>query len=74
MQGFPCLGTERFRLAYSPCGGGKGPAWNPAWDYVLHLDDAQPGTTHVWELCLVAKPFQGRADVLDEVRRYVRAP
>jgi len=38
---------EQFRLAYSPCGVGKEPAWNPAWDYVLHLDDAQPGTTHV---------------------------
>ncbi len=62
---------EQFRLAYSPCGGGKEPAWSPAWDYVLHLDDAQPGTTHVWELCLAVKTYQGRVDVLNEVRRYI---
>jgi len=63
---------DQFRLAYSPCGGGKQPAWNPAWDYVLYLDDTQPGTTHEWDLCLIVKDFKGRADVLDEVRRYVR--
>ena len=34
---------DRFRLAYSPCGAGKEPKWNPAWDYVLHLDDADIG-------------------------------
>ncbi|MFC1713996.1 hypothetical protein ACFL6S_10015 [Candidatus Poribacteria bacterium] len=62
---------EQFRLAYSPCGGGKEPAWSPAWDYVLYLDDAQPGTTHVWEVCLVVKKYQSRADVLNEVRRYI---
>jgi len=62
---------EDFRLAYSPCGGGTQPAWNPAWDYVLHLDDARPGTSHVWELCLAIKRYEGRADVLREVREYV---
>ena len=61
---------ERIRLAYSPCGGGRQPAWNPAWDYVLHLDDAEAGSTHVWDVCLVVKPWQGRADVLNEVRLY----
>ena len=61
---------QHFRLAYSPCGGGEEPAWCPAWDYVLKLDDAPTGTTHVWELCVAVKPFQGRADVIDEVARY----
>jgi len=62
---------ERFRLAYSPCGAGKEPAWNPAWDYVLHLDDAQIGMTYVWDVCLAVKKYQGRADILNEIRRYV---
>jgi hypothetical protein len=61
---------ERFKLAYSPCGGGTEPAWSPAWDYVLHLDDAQVGQTYTWDLCLVVKEYQSRADILDEVRRY----
>ena len=61
---------ERFHFAYSPCGAGKEPAWNPAWDYVLCLDDAQLERTYSWDLCLVVKEYQGRADVLDEIRRY----
>ena len=64
---------ERVRLAYSPCGGGTQPAWNPACDYVLQLDDATPGTTYAWDLCLVVKPFQGRGDILTEVRKYLGA-
>jgi len=62
---------ERFRLAYSPCGGGQEPDWSPAWDYVLHLDDARPGTTRFWDLCMVVKTYQGQVDILEEVRRYV---
>lgn len=61
---------ERFRLAYSPNGGGKQPEWCPAWDYVLHLDDAKLEQTYTWDLCLAVKPFRGRADVLAEIRRY----
>lgn len=61
---------ERFRFAYSPCGAGTQPAWNPAWDYVLHLDDARTGQTYTWDSCLVVKEYRGRADVMDEVRRY----
>ena len=64
---------ERFRLAYSPCGGGTEPAWNPAWDYLLVLDDAEIDTTYEWNLCAAVKPFAGCADVLDEVRRYAEA-
>ncbi|MDP6779651.1 MAG: hypothetical protein QGI83_23045, partial [Candidatus Latescibacteria bacterium] len=62
---------DRVRLAYSPCGGGKQPAWNPAWDYLLHLDDAELDRPYTWDLCLVVRPFGGRTDILDEVRRYL---
>lgn len=61
---------EQVSLAYSPNGGGTEPAWCPAWDYVLHLDDAPVGSTYTWEVCVVVKPFAGRADVLEEVSRY----
>lgn len=61
---------ERFCFAYSPCGAGKQPAWNPAWDYVLHLDDVQLERTYCWDLCLVVKEYRNRADILDEARRY----
>ena len=66
---------ERFRQAYSPSGGSKWPpvGWNPAWDYVLVLDDAEVGRTYEWDLCLVTKPYAGRADVLDEVRGYLES-
>ena len=63
--------SDAFRLAYSPCGGGQQPAWSPAWDYVLRVPDAQAGRTYTWDLCLVVKPFEGRQDILDEVRRYL---
>ena len=62
---------ERFKLAYSPCGGGTEPVWSPAWDYVLHLDDAEVGETYIWDLCMVVKEYRNRADILDEVRRYL---
>jgi hypothetical protein len=62
---------DRFAFAYSPCGGGTQPAWSPAWDYVLALDDPVLERTYEWDLCLVVKPFQGRRDVLDELRRYL---
>jgi hypothetical protein len=61
---------QNFRFAYSPCGAGKVPAWNPAWDYVLHLDDAKVGKTYTWDVCLAVKPYQGRKDVLREVSQY----
>lgn len=61
---------ERFRFAYSPCGAGKEPAWNPAWDYVLALDDVRLKTVYRWDLCLVVKPYAGRADIGREIRRY----
>lgn len=60
-----------FRLAYSPCGGGKEPAWNPAWDYVLRHENIQIGATNTWDLCLIVKPYAGRSDILGEIRRYM---
>ena len=63
--------SARFRFAYSPCGGGKEPGWCPAWDYVLRLEDARLDRPYVWDLCMVVKPYQGRGDVLREVRSYV---
>lgn len=63
---------ERCKLAYSPCGGGKEPAWNPAWDYILHLENAELKKTYSWDVCLVLKEYQGRADILREVRAYMR--
>ena len=62
---------QQFRLAYSPNGGGREPVWCPAWDYVLHEPDARVGQTYAWDLCLAVKPYEGRAQVLEEVRRYV---
>lgn len=64
---------QNTRLAYSPCGAGKQPAWNPAWDYVLYLDDVELGQTYFWDLCLLVKQFESRVDVLKEVRRYLEA-
>jgi len=68
---FRNAGPLRFHLAYSPCGAGKVPLPNPAWDYLLMIDDAELNHPYVWELCLVAKPFAGRRDVMNEVRRYL---
>ena len=62
--------AQHVRLAYSPVGGGMSPAWSPAWDYVLHLHDAQLDTTYVWNVCIAVKPFVSRRDILSEVRRY----
>lgn len=61
---------ERVRFAYSPCGAGKQPQWNPAWDYVLYEEDVRVGESYTWDIRLAVKPFESRADVLDEVRGY----
>lgn len=61
---------ERFRFAYSPCGGGEQPAWSPAWDYVLHLDDVEIEKRYRWDICLVVKEYSGRSDIWQEVQRY----
>lgn len=61
---------EHVRLAYSPNGGGKSPEWSPAWDYVLHLDDVKLEQTYTWDVCLALFPYDGRANILEEVARY----
>jgi hypothetical protein len=58
---------DRVRLAYSPNGGGKVPEWSPAWDYVLHLDNAQLDQVYAWDVRLALFPFESRAKVLEEV-------
>jgi hypothetical protein len=62
--------SDRVRLAYSPNGGGKSPSWSPAWDYVLHLDDAQLDEAYTWDVRLALLPFGGRAEILKEVEKY----
>lgn len=61
---------EKVRFAYSPNGGDVEQPWSPAWDYVLVQDDITLGTTYEWNVCLAVKPYSGRKDILDEVRRY----
>ncbi len=61
---------EQYKLAYSPCGGGQQPAWSPAWDYILHLDDVETNKVYTWDLCLAVKEFESRKDILKEVKQY----
>lgn len=61
---------ETVRFAYSPNGGGDMPPWNPAWDYLLNIDRVELRRPYEWDLCAAVKPFAGRQDVLDEVKRY----
>jgi hypothetical protein len=63
---------EMVRLGYSPNSGNpQAPLWNPAWDYVLYLEDARIDTLYSWDLCLAVKPYQGRRDVVREYERYL---
>lgn len=65
------------RFAHSPSGGGRtedGQDTNPAWDFQLIVPDYQVGQEYTLEMRLVYKPWKGREDVLDEVRRYLDAP
>lgn len=61
---------ERFRFIYSPCGGGKQPQWNPAWDYLLFLEDSEIGVPYEWNLCVAVTPFKGRKAILEEITKY----
>jgi hypothetical protein len=65
---------ERARFLYNLDGGDLGgdiPKPNPAWDYILLHPDIEVGKTYRWDTCLVVKPFQGREDILREVRSYI---
>lgn len=63
------------RFAHSPSGGGRsasGDDTNPAWDFQLVVPDPQPGKEYELSMRAVYKPWAGRADVLREVREWLR--
>jgi hypothetical protein len=43
---------------------------NPAWDFQLVIPSPEIGTEYGLHMRVVYKPWAGRADVLNEVRRY----
>ncbi len=62
------------RFAHSPSGGGRtaaGDASNPAWDFQLIVPKYEIGKEYGLEMRLVCKPWVDRADVLNEVRKYL---
>jgi len=62
------------RFAHSPSGAGateKGDDTNPAWDFQMIIPDCEPGTSYTLDMRLVCKKWQGRDDVLEEVRRFL---
>ncbi|OHB75122.1 MAG: hypothetical protein A2W31_16265 [Planctomycetes bacterium RBG_16_64_10] len=65
------------RFAHSPSGGGTSAAndqHNPAWDFQMIVPDYQGNQSYSLTMRAVYKPWAGRADVLDEVRRYLAEP
>jgi hypothetical protein len=66
--------NPNIRFAHSPSGGGETPAkdgHNPAWDFQLIVPDYKVGQEYPLHMRLVYKPWVDRADVLQEVRRYL---
>ncbi len=62
------------RFAHSPSGGGRtarGDGANPAWDFQLIVPDYRVRREYRLEMRLAYKPWVDRADVLNEVRRYL---
>ncbi len=65
------------RFAHSPSGGGRteqGDAANPAWDFQLIVPRPEVDAEYTLDMRLVCKPWAGRADVLEEARRYLAPP
>ena len=65
--------NSNLRFAHSPTGGGlnsRGDDTNPAWDFQLIVPDYQIGKEYGLRGRLVYKKWQGRADVIEEVREY----
>jgi hypothetical protein len=63
------------RFAHSPSGGGRsssGDDTNPAWDFQMVIPDPQPGKEYELTMRVVYKPWAGRADVLREVREWLK--
>lgn len=66
--------TPWLRFSHSPSGGGRtddGTDTNPAWDFQMVVPDAQIGQAYTLEARIVYKPWQGRDDVLAEVKAYL---
>lgn len=62
------------RFAHSPSGAGpteKGDDTNPAWDFQMIVPDYKVGEDYELDMRLVYKKWQGRDDVLREVRAYL---
>ena len=53
---FLYLDTEWFRVFIAD-NDSKGKVGNPAWDYILHLDDVKTGVTYRWDCCIAVKPY-----------------
>jgi hypothetical protein len=62
------------RFAHSPSGGGpsaSGDDSNPAWDFQLVIPEPQRDREYGLEMRVVYKPWVSRADVLEEVRKWL---
>ncbi len=67
--------NPQLRLAHSPSGGGDNAAKDaqcPAWDFQLVVPNYETGKEYGWEMRLAYKPWKDRADVLNEVRAYLK--
>lgn len=65
------------RFTQSPSGGGQSEGRstnNPAWDFQMIVPDYKIGQEYTLDLRLVYKKWQGRDDVLAQVRRCLAAP
>jgi hypothetical protein len=62
------------RLSHSPSGGGLSRAGDtqcPAWDFQMVIPEYQVGAEYGLRARVVYKPWVDRADVIDEVRRFL---
>jgi hypothetical protein len=65
--------TSGIRFSHSPSGGGDSAhaeTTNPAWDFQYIIPNYEVGRRYEFRARVVYKPFDGRADVLDEYRRW----
>ena len=63
------------RFSHSPSGGGKttaGDANNPAWDFQYLVQDYEVGQEYGHHTRFVCKPWKDRADVIEEVRNFLK--
>ncbi len=65
------------RFTQSPSGGGPSKdktSNNPAWDFQLIVPDYQVDKEYGLEMRLVLMPWNGRASIIEEVRKYLGSP